>query len=395
VSRHAPKSPGVRSDAQPRPTRYGPSGEWWGRPVEVGSPTSGAPAARETRFVTTSAPRAGTAPTAKLRPLGPTGLHVSPLCLGAMNFGDPTGPEESVEIIDAALDGGITMIDTADVYVNGRSEELVGAALAANGRRDDIVLATKVGMPRAKAEPGTWHRREHIVASCDESLRRLQTDHIDLYQLHRPSKVVPQEETLAAFDELVQAGKVRHIGCSTHPAWMAMEALAIAARDDRAAYATEQPPYNLVDRRIENELLPLCRKYGLGVLPWSPLAAGILAGRYDDPERIPEGSRASRRPQQRDRVTPAAINVARGLERLADDRGLTTAQLALLWAKDQPGITAPIVGPRTRGQLDEALGVLDRSLDDEARAACDELVPPGSAVADFFNTSGWMRERIR
>jgi 1-deoxyxylulose-5-phosphate synthase len=345
--------------------------------------------------VTASSSRAGAASASAPRPLGPTGLVVSPLCLGAMNFGDPTDPEESTDIIDAALDGGVTMIDTADVYVNGRSEEIVGAALAANGRRDDIVLATKVGMPRGRAEPGTWHRREHIVTSCDASLRRLQTDHIDLYQLHRPSTVVPQEETLAAFNELVEAGKVRHVGCSTHPAWMVMEALAISSRDGRPSYATEQPPYNLLDRRIENELVPLCEKHGLGLLPWSPLAAGILAGRYDDAERIPEGSRAARRPQFRERVTPAAVDVARRLEELASERGLTTAQLALLWVKDQPGVTAPIVGPRTRAQLDDALGVLDRALDDEARVACDELVPAGSAVADFHNTSGWMRERIR
>ncbi len=330
----------------------------------------------------------------ELRPLGPTGLRVAPLCLGAMNFGDLTEPGESSRIIDAALDAGVTMIDTADVYAGGNSEQIVGAALAANGRRDAVVLATKVGMPRGKAAPGTWHRREHIVASCETSLRSLQTDHIDLYQLHRPSMVVPQEETLAAFDELVQAGKVRHVGCSTHPAWMVMEALAIAARDGRAAYATEQPPYNLLDRRVENELLPLCRAHGLGVLPWSPLGGGILAGRYRDLDHIPDDSRAARRPQLRDRVTARALDVARGLEALAADRGLTSSQLALLWVKDQPDVTAPIVGPRTFAQTDEALGVLDRSLDDEARAACDELVHPGSAVADFFNTSGWMREQI-
>jgi aryl-alcohol dehydrogenase-like predicted oxidoreductase len=311
-----------------------------------------------------------------------------------MNFGDPTEPDEARMIIDAALDGGITMIDTADVYAGGRSEEIVGAALAGSGRRDEIVLATKVGMPRGEAPPGTWHRREHVVASCDASLRRLQTDHVDLYQLHRPSMVVPQDETLAAFDELVRAGKVRHIGCSTHPAWMVMEALCIAAREGRPAYATEQPPYNLLDRRVENELLPLCRAHGLGVLPWSPLAGGILTGRYHDADRIPDGARAARRPQVRARLTRAALDVARALAPLAATRGLTLAQLALLWVKDQPGVTAPIVGPRTRAQLDEALGVLDRSLDDEARAACDELVPPGSAVADFHNTSGWMREPI-
>jgi 1-deoxyxylulose-5-phosphate synthase len=249
-------------------------------------------------------------------------------------------------------------------------------------------------MPRRKAAPGTWHRREHIIDSCETSLRSLQTDHIDLYQLHRPSMVVPQAETLAAFDELVQAGKVRHVGCSTHPAWMVMEALAIAARDGRPAYATEQPPYNLLDRRIENELLPLCRAQGLGVLPWSPLGGGILAGRYQDVEHVPDDSRAARRPQLRDRVTSRALEVAGGVAALAADRGLTSSQLALLWVKDQPDVTAPIVGPRTLAQLEEALGILDRSLDDEARVACDELVHPGSAVADFFNTSGWMREQI-
>ncbi len=328
------------------------------------------------------------------RALGPTGLQVSPLCLGAMNFGDPTDEPESRAIIDTALDRGITMIDTADVYAGGRSEEIVGAALAANGHRDDIVLATKVGMPRGRAEPGTWHRREHIVASCNRSLQSLQTDRIDLYQLHRPSMVVPQEETLAAFDELVAAGKVRHVGCSTHPAWMVMEALCLAGRDGRPSYATEQPPYNLLDRRIENELLPLCRAHGLGVLPWSPLAAGILAGRYDRADQVPEDSRAARRPQLRERVTPRALEVAERLAALAAARDLTTAQLALVWAKDQPGVTAPIVGPRTVAQLEEAVAVLDRPLDDEARAACDALVPPGSAVADFHNTSGWMRERV-
>jgi len=305
----------------------------------------------------------------ELRPLGPTGLRVAPLCLGAMNFGDPTEPAESARIIDAALDAGVTMIDTADVYAGGTSEQIVGDALTANGRRDDVVLATKVGMPRGKAAPGTWHRREHIVDSCERSLRSLQTDHIDLYQLHRPSMVVPQAETLAAFDELVQAGKVRHVGCSTHPAWMVMEALAIAARDSRPGYATEQPPYNLLDRRIENELLPLCRAQGLGVLPWSPLGGGILAGRYQDVDQVPDDSRAARRPQLRDRVTARALEVARGVAALAEDRGLTSSQLALLWVKDQSDVTAPIVGATKIGHVDDALAAeqLELSADEMAR----------------------------
>jgi aryl-alcohol dehydrogenase-like predicted oxidoreductase len=326
----------------------------------------------------------------EMRPLGPTGLAVAPLCLGAMNFGDPTDAETSTRMIDAALDAGVNMIDVADVYAGGESERIVGAALARNGRRDDIVLATKVGMPRGKGDAGQWHRREHIVASCDRSLESLGTDRIDLYQLHRPTFAdVPQEETLAAFAELVAAGKVRFIGCSTHPAWMVMEALAIAEREGLPAYVSEQPPYNLVDRRIENELLPLCRKHGLAVFPWSPLAGGILAGRYDD--GVPDDSRAKRRPQVLDRITPRAIEAGRALGALAAARGLTTTQLALLWCKDQPGITAPIIGPRTPAQLDDALAVLELTLDDEARAACDEIVAPGNAVADFFNTAPWSK----
>ena len=328
-----------------------------------------------------------------LRPLGQTGLDVAPLCLGAMNFGDPTDVDESTRMIDRALDAGVNMIDTADVYAGGESEKIVGQALEANGKRDDIVLATKVGMPRGKGDPAQWHRREHIVSSCEQSLRSLRTDHIDLYQLHRPTfGNVPQEETLAAFDELVQAGKVRHVGCSTHPAWVLMEALAISERERLPKYATEQPPYNLLDRRIENELLPLCRKYGLGVLPWSPLGGGVLAGRYND--GVPEDSRANRRPQVMDRVTPRAIEVARELAKLAADQGLTVTALALLWCKDQPGITAPIIGPRTLEQLDDALTVLGATLDDDTRAKCDELVHPGNAVADFHNTSGWMTATV-
>jgi aryl-alcohol dehydrogenase-like predicted oxidoreductase len=327
------------------------------------------------------------------RALGRTGLEVAPLCLGAMNFGDPTDAEESARMIDAALDGGIDMIDVADVYAGGVSEHVVGDALAANGRRDDVVLATKVGMPRGAGDPNQWHRSEHIVASCEQSLRSLRTDRIDLYQLHRPTfGDVPQEETLTALDELVRAGKVRYLGCSTHAAWMVMEALAISEREGLARYETEQPPYNLVDRRIENELVPLCLRHGLGLLPWSPLGGGILANRYTD--GVPEGSRATRRPQVLDRVTPRAVEVGKQLAGLAAARDLTVTQLALLWCKDQPGVTAPIIGPRTVEQLEDARPVLDMTLDDETRVACDELVPPGTAVADFHNTAPWMRARV-
>ncbi len=230
------------------------------------------------------------------RPFGTTGVDVAPLVLGAMNFGAPTPPEESVVILDRAIDAGITVIDTADVY--GESEQVVGDALAASGRRNEVLLATKVGLPRGDGPPEQWHRREHIVASCERSLRRLQVDHIDLLQLHRPSSVVPLEETLGVLGELVEAGKVRWIGSSTFAAWMVMEELALARERELPEFASEQPPYNLLDRRIENELLPVCERYGLAVLPWSPLGGGLLTGRYDSVDRVPDDSRAARLPQR-------------------------------------------------------------------------------------------------
>jgi aryl-alcohol dehydrogenase-like predicted oxidoreductase len=330
--------------------------------------------------------------TVDLRPFGNTGVDIAPLVFGAMNFGIATPPEEAAVMLDRAIDAGITLVDTADVY--GESEQVVGDALAASGRRDEVLLATKVGLPRGEGPPEQWHRREHIVASCERSLRRLQTDCIDLYQLHRPSSVVPLEETVGVLGELVDAGKVRWIGSSTFAAWMVMDELAMARERDLPAFVSEQPPYNLLDRRVENELLPMCERHGLAVLPWSPIGGGVLSGRYDSVDRFPEGSRAALVPQTRDRVTEPGIRVGAAVAELARERGLSTSQLALLWVKDQPGVTAPIVGPRTIAQLDDALAVLGLSLDDGARDACDALVHPGNAVVDFHNSAGWMRATV-
>ena len=230
----------------------------------------------------------------KYRMLGRTGVMVSSLCLGTMNFGDPTSENESATIINRALDAGINFLDTANVYNGGESERIVGRALRENGQRDRVVLATKVYGVMGPGPNEQGVSRYHIVQACEDSLRRLQTDRIDLYQMHRPSLTVPIDETLRALDDLVRAGKVRYIGCSTYPAWMVMEALGISERYNLARYVSEQPPYNLLDRRVENELIPLCQKYGLAVLPWSPLAGGILAGRYPPAETIAEGSRAAR-----------------------------------------------------------------------------------------------------
>jgi aryl-alcohol dehydrogenase-like predicted oxidoreductase len=333
------------------------------------------------------------------RNLGRTGVKVSPLCLGAMNFGDVTSEADSMRIIDAAIDRGINFIDTANVYSAGESERIVGKALRANGKRDDVVLATKVNGSMGPGPNEGGISRYHIMKACEDSLRRLQTDRIDLYQLHRPALDIPQDETLRALDDLVRSGKVRYIGASTFPAWMVMEALAISDRHSLVRFVSEQPPYNLLDRRIENELVPLAQRYDLALLPWSPLAGGILAGRYNHLDTgAPAGSRLDRHGAESpfgQRVTRRAVEIARELATAAAEAGLTVTQLALLWCKDQPGITSPIIGPRTMEQLEDALGVLDRTLDPALEGRVDALNSPGNAVSDFYNSNSWMKARVR
>jgi aryl-alcohol dehydrogenase-like predicted oxidoreductase len=328
------------------------------------------------------------------RNLGRTGVRVSPLCLGTMNFGGPTPEDTAIEMIHHALDTGINFVDTANVYAGGESERVVGKALS-GGRREKVVLATKVYFPQSDDPNDQGNSRRHIFQAVEDSLRRLQTGWIDLYQIHRPMFDIPQDETLRALTDLVQQGKVRYTGCSTHPAWMVMEALAISEKYGLARYVTEQPPYNLLDRRIENELIPLAERYNLGLLPWSPLAMGMLAGRYDDEEEFPEGSRAERiGTWAAERVTERGIAKGREVSRLAREYDLSPAQLSLLWVKDQPGVTAPIIGPRTPEHLEDALQVLEMTLEPEMADALDEIVPPGSAVADFHNTSTWMKAKL-
>ena len=330
------------------------------------------------------------------RMLGRSGVLVSPLCLGAMNFGGPTNEEDSFAIMQKAVDGGINFFDTANVYNNGESERIVGKFLKENNLRDRIILATKVNGQMGDFPNDAGASRYHIVKACEDSLRRLQTDHIDLYQLHRPPLTHPQEETLRAFDDLIHAGKVRYIGCSTHPAWMVMEALSISERYGLNRYISEQPPYNLLDRRIENELVPLCQKYGLALLPWSPLAMGILAGRYEQTDNYPEDSRAHLWDSSlvKARISQRGIEVGQAVSKLAQERGLTASQLSLLWIKDQPGITAPIIGPRTLAHLEDALGIMDKTFAEADRPLFDELVHPGTAVSDFHNSNDWMKARI-
>ncbi len=329
------------------------------------------------------------------RVLGSSGVKVSPLCLGTMNFGGPTPADESIRILNRALNGGINIIDTANMYNGGESERIVGRALQENGQRDRIVLATKVYNAMGDGPNDQELSRYHIVKACEDSLRRLQTDRIDLYQLHRPSPFIPHEETLRALDDLVRAGKVLSIGSSTFPAWTIMEGLAISRQYGWARYTSEQPPYNLLDRRIENELIPLAQKYNLAVLPWSPMAMGLLAGKYLPGEAPPPGSRlAEGRNFMNERVNLTGREIGARMVELARERGVTASQLALLWCKDQPGITAPIFGPRTLAQVEDALPVLEMSLKDEDRPIFDSLVHPGNAIADFHNSAWWMKARI-
>jgi len=312
-----------------------------------------------------------------------------------MNFGGVTNEADSIAMIDRALDAGINFIDTANVYNGGQSEVVLGKALKANGKREAIVLATKVNGVMGEGQNDKGISRYHIIKACEDSLRRLQTDHIDLYQLHRPSATIPQDETLRALDDLVRAGKVRYIGSSTFPAWMVMEGLATSEQYSLVRYISEQPPYNLLDRRIENELVPLCQKYGIAILPWSPLAGGILAGRYGATNQFPEGSRAQRVGASfQDRVSERGVTVAQEMHKLAQERGMTASQFALLWCKDQPGITSPILGPRTMAHLEDALAIADKRFDAADRELLDNLVHPGNVVADFHNSNDWMKARI-
>jgi aryl-alcohol dehydrogenase-like predicted oxidoreductase len=330
------------------------------------------------------------------RKLGRSGVLVSPLCLGTMNFGGTTGEEESFAIMQKAVDAGINFFDTANVYTKGESERITGKFLKDNHLREKVVLATKVFGRVGDLPNEAGGTRYHVIKACEDSLQRLQTDHIDLYQLHRPPLTHSQEETLRAFDDLIRAGKVRYIGCSTHPAWMVMEALAISERYSLNRYVSEQPPYNLLDRRIENELVPLCQKYDLAILPWSPLAMGILAGRYSQTDNYPQDSRAHLwdSSQVKARITQRGLEVGQAVSKLAQERGFTASQLSLLWIRDQPGVTAPIIGPRTLAHLEDALGIVERTLDNSDRPLFDELVHPGTAVSDFHNSNDWMKARI-
>lgn len=336
----------------------------------------------------------------KYRTLGRSGIKIFPLALGTDNFANPTPEKESIDIINAALDAGVNLIDTSNSYAKGEAERIIGRAFQQNGRRHEVVLATKAYFPQSDNPNHRGGSRMHLIKACEDSLKRLNTDHIDLYQLHRPDFEVPIEETLSALTDLVRAGKIRYIGSSTAPAWRIMEAIMHSELKGYVRLISEQPPYNLLDRRIENELVPMCQKHDIGILSWSPLAMGILAGRYAGFEKdgkYPAESRAALRGGiYAERITNAGVLVGNKFVALAKEIGISPVQLAILWVKDQPGITAPLIGPRTLDQLlNDYLPVAELSLSDEARAACDEMVPPGSVVANFHNSAPWMKMSLQ
>ncbi len=319
-------------------------------------------------------------------------MQVSPLCLGAMMFGAWGEPDHdtSISIIHRALDAGINFIDTADVYSQGESEVIVGKALA-GGRRDDVILATKFHGPMdvVMGQPGgdpnrRGNSRRWIVREVEDSLRRLQTDWIDLYQVHRPEPGTAVEETLGALTDLQRQGKIRAFGSSTFPAHEVVEAQWVAERRALGRFVTEQPPYSMLVRGVEADLLPVAQRHGMGVLPWSPLAGGWLTGRYRKGHDAPESRRAQRMPARYDLSDPAnqrKLDAADALAELADKAGLSLIHMALAFTLAHPAVTAPIIGPRTAEHLDSQLGAADVALSADVLDEIDRIVPPGTTLS--------------
>jgi aryl-alcohol dehydrogenase-like predicted oxidoreductase len=316
------------------------------------------------------------------RPFASTGVKVSPLCLGAMMFGAWGNPDhdEGIAIIHRALDAGINFIDTADVYSRGESEEIVGKALA-GGKRDNVFLATKVHGTMGDDPNEFGNSRRWIAREVENSLRRLKTDWIDLYQIHRPEADTDIDETLGVLSDLVRAGKVRYIGSSTFPGSQIVEAQWTAHRRGRERFVCEQPPYSMLVRGVENDVLPTCQRHAMGVIPWSPLAGGWLTGRYRLGQDVPESHRAQMIPGRYDMSIPAnqrKLEAADALAKVADEAGISLIEMALAFVIRHPAVTAAIIGPRTMEQLESQLGAADVELSDEVLDRIDEIVAPGT-----------------
>jgi aryl-alcohol dehydrogenase-like predicted oxidoreductase len=327
----------------------------------------------------------------ELRELGSTGVKVSPLCLGTMMFGawGETDHDKSIAIIHRALDAGINFVDTADVYSRGESEEILGKALA-GGRRDNVILATKVHGSMGDDPNQFGNSRRWIVREVEDSLRRLGTDWIDLYQIHRPELDTDIDETLGALTDLVRQGKVRYIGSSTYPASQIVEAQWTAQRRNRERFVTEQPPYSLLVRGIEADVLPTCRRHRMGVLPWSPLAGGWLSGKWRKGADDLTSRRSAMIPRRYDLSIPGnqrKLEAADALAQLAEEAGMTLIEMAIAFVIRHPAVTSAIIGPRTMEHLESQLTAADVQLSGDVLDRIDEIVPPGLNVNP--TDAGW------
>lgn len=324
-----------------------------------------------------------------VRSLGRTGMHVSRFGLGTMVLGawGNTDRDECRRIINEALDAGINLVDTADMYADGENEEIVGEAIAS--RRDDVVLCTKFHHPVGDHDDPNrrGNSRRWIMTAIDDSLRRLGVDHIDLYQVHRPDPDTAIDETVAALNDLVAAGKIRAWGTSTFPAEQLVEAHWAAERRGLTGPHSEQPPYSIFSRGIENAVLPTARRYGMGVLVWSPLAGGWLTGKYRRGASAPPGSRAETNPDHFDVGNEAKFDAAERLAAIAAEAGVSLTHLALAWVVEHPAVTAALIGPRTPDQLRDLLGAIDLRLDAATLDAIDEVVAPGRNLNP--DDAGW------
>ena len=322
------------------------------------------------------------------RNLGRTGVKVSALCLGTMMFGRRTNERDSIEIIEHALGAGVNFLDTANAYSAGESERIVGKALAKSGKRASTVLATKAFFPLDQSDPNARGlSRRHLVAACETSLERLGTEWIDLYQLHRPQSDIPIDETLRALDDLIRAGKVRYIGTSMFPAWKIVESLWAAKEFGLNRFVCEQCTYHLLDRTAEREVIPAAQTFGLAVIPWGPLCGGLLSGKYRRDDQTAEGRWQGGKDNFDRPVTPPAWDFIEAHVAHARDKGCTPSQLALAWNASRPGVTAPIIGPRTLAQLVDNLGALDVTLDADDAARIDALAPPMSATLRYYDAA--------
>jgi aryl-alcohol dehydrogenase-like predicted oxidoreductase len=330
------------------------------------------------------------------RTLGRTGVRVSPFCLCAMMFGEwgNTDHNDCIRLIHRAVDAGINFIDTADIYSHGESEEIVGKALA-DGRRDHVILATKVHASMGDDPNHRGNSRRWILREVESSLRRLKTDWIDLYQIHRPSLDTDIEETLGALSNLVTQGKVRYIGASTFPASHIVEAQWTARERCLTRFISEQPPYSLLVRGVETDVLSTCQRHGIGVIPSSPLAGGWLSGKWRKGAEPPSSWRAKLLPARYDLSLPSnqrKLEVADALGALADEAGISLIHMALAFVINHPAVTAATIGPRTLQQLEAQLGAVDVALEDTLLDRTDEIVPPGINVdpAD----AGWQNPAL-